>query len=472
MAWRGAGMRAAKPGTVKIIQRGDAVHGLLADDRAAIIAPFDAWGEIDRSHRKPAHRGSCERLVWVSPTTVRRVLAANGLLVTFPRPATPGRAAKCKIQVGLRYPSTPFGRDALRAPRLRGLFPRVGSARPGTAAADRTRTANTDAVVAHLAAVGSLRSNSISSCLALGHLAEIRHEDDRPPRQSRTIRRVPLKRPEPTIPAHYHYNGGLPMARNPTYPSGVPPDVLRAVARSRGMTPVPIPVHSSPGIHRLTKTLAQTRSPVASSPDVARLTETIAKFRSLHEVAKVAQPPVLSVAVQRALESASQPFATRSVIEAAQNVPPSGFLSLQRSVAQMLSPGSVAKTLAQPYNQQTLGLLQANIHTSLSTLVQHSAAGAWARAAEAFEAELEASGDLPTDGGGVQFSMGWWLINRPLGVQLALLTAAVQALDKGTRLLEELSGRDIPDSLQATTEVLLAVAVFLALYLQERDKSS
>jgi len=64
-----------------------AVHGLLADERAAIIALFDAWGEIDRSHRKLAHRGSYEGVVWVSPATVRRVLAANGLILRRPRRA-------------------------------------------------------------------------------------------------------------------------------------------------------------------------------------------------------------------------------------------------------------------------------------------------------------------------------------------------------------------------------------------------
>jgi transposase InsO family protein len=64
-----------------------AVHGLLADERDAIIALFDAWGETDRSHRKLAHRGSYEQLVWVSPATVRRVLAANGLLLRRPRRA-------------------------------------------------------------------------------------------------------------------------------------------------------------------------------------------------------------------------------------------------------------------------------------------------------------------------------------------------------------------------------------------------
>ncbi|MCA1701457.1 MAG: integrase, partial [Actinobacteria bacterium] len=44
-------------------------------------------GEIDRSHRKLAHRGSYEQLVWVSPATVRRVLAANGLVLRRPRRA-------------------------------------------------------------------------------------------------------------------------------------------------------------------------------------------------------------------------------------------------------------------------------------------------------------------------------------------------------------------------------------------------
>ena len=53
-----------------------AVHGLLADERAAIIALFDQWGEVDRSHRKLAHRGSYEGLVWVSPATTRRTSSA------------------------------------------------------------------------------------------------------------------------------------------------------------------------------------------------------------------------------------------------------------------------------------------------------------------------------------------------------------------------------------------------------------
>lgn len=60
---------------------GHPVHGLLEAERTAIISLFDRWGEVDRSHRKLAHRGSREKLVWVSPSTVMRVLAAEGLIL-------------------------------------------------------------------------------------------------------------------------------------------------------------------------------------------------------------------------------------------------------------------------------------------------------------------------------------------------------------------------------------------------------
>jgi putative transposase len=50
------------------------VHGLLEGEAAAILALFDEWGEVDRSHRKLAHRGSYLGRFWVSPSSVRRVL--------------------------------------------------------------------------------------------------------------------------------------------------------------------------------------------------------------------------------------------------------------------------------------------------------------------------------------------------------------------------------------------------------------
>ena len=60
---------------------GGAVHGLLESERAAIVDLFEAWGRIDRGHRKLAARGSRLDLVHVSASTLRRVLTAEGLVL-------------------------------------------------------------------------------------------------------------------------------------------------------------------------------------------------------------------------------------------------------------------------------------------------------------------------------------------------------------------------------------------------------
>jgi transposase InsO family protein len=66
---------------------GSPVHGLLDWEAEEVIALFHQWGEVDRSHRKLAHRGSYLERVWVSPSSVRRVLAREGLrLRPLPRP--------------------------------------------------------------------------------------------------------------------------------------------------------------------------------------------------------------------------------------------------------------------------------------------------------------------------------------------------------------------------------------------------
>lgn len=66
---------------------GSPMHGLLDWEVAEIIRLFEEWGEIDHSHRKLAHRGSYLERVWVSPASVRRVLAREGLrLRPLPRP--------------------------------------------------------------------------------------------------------------------------------------------------------------------------------------------------------------------------------------------------------------------------------------------------------------------------------------------------------------------------------------------------
>jgi hypothetical protein len=50
------------------------LHALLDHERAAIIKLTEEWGEIDRSHRKLAHRGSRLGVVHVRESTAGRVL--------------------------------------------------------------------------------------------------------------------------------------------------------------------------------------------------------------------------------------------------------------------------------------------------------------------------------------------------------------------------------------------------------------
>ena len=68
---------------------GGAIHGILDYEREAICELFESWADIDRSHRKLAHRGSRLDLVHVSESTVRRVLAGQGLILTGPAPREP-----------------------------------------------------------------------------------------------------------------------------------------------------------------------------------------------------------------------------------------------------------------------------------------------------------------------------------------------------------------------------------------------
>jgi len=68
---------------------GGAIHGILETEREEILGLFETWGDIDRSHRKLAHRGSRLDLVHVSESTVRRVLAGQGLVLPGPAPREP-----------------------------------------------------------------------------------------------------------------------------------------------------------------------------------------------------------------------------------------------------------------------------------------------------------------------------------------------------------------------------------------------
>lgn len=71
---------------------GVAVHALLDWERAAVLDLAEAWGPVDRSHRKLAHRGPRLGLVHVSESTCWRVLVAAGVVL----PAAPGRVPLVK----------------------------------------------------------------------------------------------------------------------------------------------------------------------------------------------------------------------------------------------------------------------------------------------------------------------------------------------------------------------------------------
>lgn len=80
---------------------GKPLRGLLVDEESEILAVFEEWGEIDRSHRKLAHRGSYTGRVWVSPSTVKRVLAAHDL--RFRRPRRAGTSKRSPFPAWVTY---------------------------------------------------------------------------------------------------------------------------------------------------------------------------------------------------------------------------------------------------------------------------------------------------------------------------------------------------------------------------------
>ena len=64
---------------------GNPSHGLTPHEEDEIVAVFDEWADIDRSHRKLAHRGSWLGRFWADPSTVRRVLERRDLRFRGPK---------------------------------------------------------------------------------------------------------------------------------------------------------------------------------------------------------------------------------------------------------------------------------------------------------------------------------------------------------------------------------------------------
>ncbi len=79
--------RRAKGRLGDVAPGGAPVHAILPEEIEQILALYNEWGDTDRSHRKLAHRGSYLGRVWVSPSTVRRVLHVADLhFRPLPRP--------------------------------------------------------------------------------------------------------------------------------------------------------------------------------------------------------------------------------------------------------------------------------------------------------------------------------------------------------------------------------------------------
>ena len=100
---------------------GHPVHALLSEEIAAILDVAERWGTVDRSHRKLAHRGSYEHLVWVSPSTFRRVLIEHGLTLPEPAPHTDREAAVAGLAGMGTEPDMDLGCNTFH-PRPSGLL--------------------------------------------------------------------------------------------------------------------------------------------------------------------------------------------------------------------------------------------------------------------------------------------------------------------------------------------------------------
>lgn len=87
---RGLGLEDQPAGPVT----GEVLHALLDWEKDAILALAREWEKIDLSHRKLAHRGSRLDWVYVSESSVLRVLTEDGVrLPGLPRPTPRARTA-------------------------------------------------------------------------------------------------------------------------------------------------------------------------------------------------------------------------------------------------------------------------------------------------------------------------------------------------------------------------------------------
>lgn len=189
-----------------------------------------------------------------------------------------------------------------------------------------------------------------------------------------------------------------------------------------------------------------------------------AAIRRLSEITRLSEPLALDYSQQERIRRVSASVRA--------TYPPAKIQRIIEEVARSYS----ARQMAQASEQVTRGVTQQSIRRiaqQMESIAQvqrfdrYTSAAVLASAARRFEQEAEA-GDLPQSGDGP--SLGGWLATRPLVVQVGLLYAGLQVLDAFSKLLEEATGEDIPDTLQAATAVCFAMIGFLLIWFSERDK--
>lgn len=120
--WRVSRWRARRDaGTLAdLAPGGNPVHGLLAWEVDAILAVADEWGEIDRSHRKLAHRGSRLGVVHAAESTFYRVLCDAGVVLLAPPRREPVVPKPWPDWVEYR-PNQVWGWDGTHFPRAKRI---------------------------------------------------------------------------------------------------------------------------------------------------------------------------------------------------------------------------------------------------------------------------------------------------------------------------------------------------------------
>jgi len=157
------------------------------------------------------------------------------------------------------------------------------------------------------------------------------------------------------------------------------------------------------------------------------------------------------------LQKAFPPEATQLLAEQLEKAFPSQRIAEQ--FAQLLPKLRLDALSITPYT--THDLMKVRLHVAGLTRPGTMDLTAAARELEAEVEDADGTVDQP---------LGVWLISREWVTKLKLLVAALQVLSAASKVLEQASGEDIPDSLQAVAATCFAVVTFLTMVLDNQLK--